>query len=133
MIRDGGFVGAIVALFECRLETTDTFSDSFTEFGKFLRSEHEQSNSEDYQQMCGLQESFEHEFLLLLKVTKHRSLTSADAAPLLGEQTAIAGVGQPRAIAAESPAFLPEWFGSHSDQASNAKKPLREEAAGSND
>ncbi len=72
MIGDGGFAGGILGLFHRRFETTDTFSDSFAEFGKLLGSEHEQSNSKDYQQMCGLQESFEHKFPLILKVTKHR-------------------------------------------------------------
>ena len=62
MIGDGGFAGGILALFDRRLETTDTFSDSLAEFGKFLRAEHKQSNCKDYQQMCGLQESFEHNF-----------------------------------------------------------------------
>jgi len=83
---DGVFVRAILVLFHRRPETTDTFSDSFAEFGKFLRSEHEQSNSKDYQQMCRLQESFEHKFPLILKFTKHRSLRIADSAPVLGEQ-----------------------------------------------
>jgi hypothetical protein len=69
MIGDGGFVGAILALSHRRPEATDTFSDSFAEFRKLLGSEHEQSNSKDYQQMCGLQQSFEHMFPLVLKVT----------------------------------------------------------------
>lgn len=72
MIGDGGFVGGIFVLFHRRFETPDTFSDSFAEFGKFLRSEHEQSNSKDYQQMRGLQESFEHKFLLILKVSAYK-------------------------------------------------------------
>jgi hypothetical protein len=37
-----------------RLETADTFSDSFAQFGKLLGSEYEQSNSKDHQQMRGL-------------------------------------------------------------------------------
>jgi hypothetical protein len=45
MIGDGCFFGCINVFFRRRLETTDSFSDSFAEFGKFLRSEHEQSNS----------------------------------------------------------------------------------------
>ncbi len=67
MIGDCGFAGGIIALFHCRFETTDTFSDPFAEFGKFLRSEHEQSNSKNYQQMRELQESLEH-----WKIEKHR-------------------------------------------------------------
>jgi len=47
--------GGFVALFHRRLQTTDTFSDSFTQFGQFLRSEHKEGNSKDHQQMCGLQ------------------------------------------------------------------------------
>jgi hypothetical protein len=49
MIGDGGFVGGILVHFHCRFETTETFSDSFAEFGKFLGSEHEQSDSKDHQ------------------------------------------------------------------------------------
>jgi len=55
MIGDGCFVGGINVLFHRRLETADTFSDSFTQFGKLLGPEYEQSNSKDYQQMRGLQ------------------------------------------------------------------------------
>src|SRR5229473_5354579 len=60
-------VGGILVLFHRRFETTDTFSDSFAQLGKLLRSEHEQGNSKDYQQMCGMQESFKHIFPLILK------------------------------------------------------------------
>jgi len=60
-------VGGLLVLFHRRFETTDTFSDSLAQLGKLLRSKHEQGNSKDYQQMCGLQESFEHIFPLILK------------------------------------------------------------------
>ena len=55
MIGDGGFVGGILVRFHRRFETPDTFSDSFAQLGKLLGAEHEQSNSKDYQQMCGLE------------------------------------------------------------------------------
>ena len=55
MIGDGGFVGVIHVLFHRRFETADTLSDSFAELGQLLRSEHEQRNSEDHQQMRRLQ------------------------------------------------------------------------------
>jgi len=61
MIGDDVFVRGIHVLFHRRLETADTFSDSFAQLGKLLRPEYEQSNSKDYQQMRGLQQSFEHE------------------------------------------------------------------------
>jgi len=63
MLGGGGFVGGIHVLLHRRLETADTFPDSFAELGKLLRSKDEQSNSKDCQQTCGLQESFEHESL----------------------------------------------------------------------
>jgi len=47
-------------LFHRRPQATDTFSDSFAQFRKLLRSEDEQSNSKDYQQMHGLKNSFKH-------------------------------------------------------------------------
>lgn len=53
MIGDGAFVGGIVALFYRRLETTDSLSNSFAEFGKFLRAEHKQSNSKDHNKCMG--------------------------------------------------------------------------------
>jgi len=108
MIGDGGFAGGILALFDRRLETADTFPDSLAEFGKFLRAEHEQGNCEDYQQMRGLQESFEHKFPLTLIVTKHRSLRIAGAAPVLGSSTSLSLGRQRRATAAGSPVFPPE-------------------------
>jgi hypothetical protein len=55
MVGDGGFVGGILVLFHRRLETTDTFSDSFAQLGKFLGPEYEQSDSKDHQQVRGLQ------------------------------------------------------------------------------
>jgi hypothetical protein len=61
MLDDSGFVGGIRVLFHCRLETADTFSEAFAQLGKLLRSEHEQSNSKDYQEMRRLQQSFQHE------------------------------------------------------------------------
>jgi len=63
MIGDGGFVGGILVLSHRRFESTDTFSDPFAEFGKFLRSEYEQSNSKHHQQMRELQESLEHKYI----------------------------------------------------------------------
>ena len=65
MIGDGGFVATVHVFFRRRPETMDSFSNSFIEFGKLLRSEQEQRNSKDDQQMCGLSQSFEHKFLLL--------------------------------------------------------------------
>ena len=44
-----------LAIFERGPQTTDTFSDSFTQFRQFLRSEPKEDNSKDHQQMCGLQ------------------------------------------------------------------------------
>src|SRR6266481_1153897 len=44
----------------CAFETANTLSDSFAEFWKFFRAEHEQSNSKDHEQMHGLKKSFEH-------------------------------------------------------------------------
>jgi hypothetical protein len=61
MIGDSGFVGGIHVLLHCRLETADAFSEPFAQLGKLLRTEHEQSNSKDDQEMRGLQQSFQHE------------------------------------------------------------------------
>src|SRR5207253_2983844 len=45
---------------QLRLEAADAFSESLAEFGKLLRSEHKQSNSEDNQQVHRLKQSFKH-------------------------------------------------------------------------
>jgi hypothetical protein len=49
-----------LVLFHRGLEAADAFSDSLAEFGKLLRSEHKQSNSEDNQQVHRLKQSFKH-------------------------------------------------------------------------
>src|SRR5229473_614101 len=81
--------------------------------------------------MCGLQESFEHNFSPNLESHKTSQSENFRFRSVLREQHFPWLVCQRRAIAAGSPPFLPEWFGSHSYQASNANKPSREEAAGS--
>jgi len=83
---DGGFVGGFRRFFHRRFETTDTFPNSFAEFGKFFRSEYKQSNSKDYQQMRGLQESFEHKFPLIVKSQNIAVTEFAGAASVLGKQ-----------------------------------------------
>src|SRR5216684_1257431 len=80
--------------------------------------------------MCGLQESFEHNFSPNLESQKTSQSENFRFRSVLREQHFPWLVCQRRAIAAGSPPFLPEWFGSHSYQASNANKPSREEAAG---
>jgi hypothetical protein len=54
------------ALFIADLKPRIPLSDSFAEFGEFLRPEHEQSNPENHQQMHGLKESFDHGVSLFL-------------------------------------------------------------------
>jgi hypothetical protein len=46
------------------LEAADTLSDSFAEFGQLFGAEDEQGNSEDNQQVHGLEQSFKHRFSL---------------------------------------------------------------------
>jgi hypothetical protein len=53
-------VGCVRLVFHGGLEAANTVSDSFAEFRQLLRSEDEQSNSENYQQMHGLKQSFKH-------------------------------------------------------------------------
>ena len=87
MTGDGWSVGGIRVLFHRRLETADTFPDSFAELGKLLRSKDEQSNSKDYQQMRGLQQSFEHEIPInQIKVHNIEVRESDGAASAIGEQ-----------------------------------------------
>src|SRR3981081_2590847 len=61
VLGGGAFVGRVVLVFHCHcgFETANTISDSFAEFWKFLRPEHEQSNPKNHQQMHGLKKSFE--------------------------------------------------------------------------
>src|SRR5712692_4961345 len=78
LLGGGAFVGRalLVFVFHCGFETANTFSDSFAEFRKLLRAEHEQSDSEDHQQMHGLKKSFEHfvslSFLRFLSITEFK-------------------------------------------------------------
>jgi len=134
MLGDSGFVGSIRVPFNRRLETADTFSESFAQLGKLLRSEHEQSNSKDYQEMRRLQQSFQHEspFTSELQniVTEHQAKMQA-LLPCSENSAFLRSACHRRAIAARSQTFLREWFGSRFYQASNANKPFREEAAGS--
>jgi hypothetical protein len=54
------FVWRVRLIFHCGFEAANSISDSFAEFRQLLRSEDEQSNSENYQQMRGLKQSFKH-------------------------------------------------------------------------
>src|SRR5664280_1088897 len=61
LVLDGGaFVGRVLRALHCGFETANPVSDSFAEFRKLLRPEHEQSNPKNHQQMHGLKKSFEH-------------------------------------------------------------------------
>jgi len=45
-------------------ETSDAFAETFAEFGQLLGAEHEQSDSENYQHVRWLKQSFKHLNLL---------------------------------------------------------------------
>src|SRR5277367_4776633 len=65
ILCDRALFRRILGTFDCRLKSPDAVSDSFAKFGKLLRTEHEQSDAENHQQMHGLKESFDHLFSLM--------------------------------------------------------------------
>src|SRR6266568_3445273 len=61
VVGNGGCcAGRLLFIVNGCFEAADTFSDSFPEFRKLFRSEDQQGNSDDYQQMHGLKQSFKH-------------------------------------------------------------------------
>jgi len=52
--------GRFIFCCDCSLEPADALPESFAQFWKFRRSEHEQSNARDDHQVHGLKQTFKH-------------------------------------------------------------------------